>query len=76
MTWEIVVGLLSLIGSLIAVMNVVVRVNRSLTTLEAAVKRLDDTVRGQTGKNRDFYDRIGDHETRIALLENKNRQRG
>lgn len=70
MTWEIVVGLLSLVGSLIAVMNVVVRVNKSLTTLEAAVQRLDEIVREQAGKNEQFSARIGEHETRIVLLEN------
>ncbi|MCQ2354723.1 MAG: hypothetical protein MJ102_06435 [Clostridia bacterium] len=69
MTWEIVVGLISLVGSLIAVMNVVVRVNRTLTVLESAVGRLDETVRDQSAKNRAFFDRLGDHETRITLLE-------
>ena len=73
MTWEIVVGLISLIGCFIAVMNVVVRVNRSLTTLEAAVSRLDELVREQTAKTQKFTDRIGDHETRIVLLEKKGR---
>lgn len=69
MTWEIVVGLISLVGSFIAVMNVVARVNKSLTALEAAVDRLDGITREQSGKNQRFFDRIGDHETRIALLE-------
>lgn len=69
MTWEIVAGLITLTGALIAVMNVVVRVNRTLTALEGAVGRLDETVRDQSAKNRSFFDRLGNHETRISLLE-------
>lgn len=71
MTWEIMAGLITLVSALIAVMNVVVRVNRTLTALEAAVGQLDLTVREQSAKNRSFYDRLGDHETRISLLEHE-----
>ncbi len=69
MTWEIVVGLTTLSGALIAVMNVVVRVNRTLTSLESAVKRLDEAVREQSAKNRTFYEQLGSHELRLSMLE-------
>ena len=69
MTWEILSGLMTLSGALIAVINLAIRLNRTLTTLEAAVRRLDESVHSQSEKNRVFYEKIGDHETRLSLLE-------
>ena len=69
MTWEILMGLIAIVGALISLMNVVVRVNRTLTSLEDAVERLNQNVKDQSEKNRQFYEKIGDHETRLSLLE-------
>lgn len=75
MTWEIMTGLMTLCGSLIAVFNVVVRLNRTLTSLEAAVVRLDESVHEQSEKNRTFFEKIGNHETRLSLLESDSSER-
>ncbi|MGM9642427.1 MAG: hypothetical protein ACI3XI_04375 [Eubacteriales bacterium] len=75
MTWEIMTGLMTLCGSLIAVFNVVVRLNRTLTSLEAAVVRLDESVHEQSEKNRIFFEKIGNHETRLSLLESDSSER-
>ena len=40
MTWEIVSGFAVLLGAVISIMNIVVRVNRSLISLEETVRRL------------------------------------
>lgn len=69
LTWDILSGLMTLGGALIAVINLAVRLNRTLTTLESAVRRLDESVHSQSEKNRVFYEKIGDHETRLSLLE-------
>lgn len=71
MTWEITVGLFTLISAFIAVMNIVVKVNRTLTALESAVKQLTEYVEKQSKKNNNFYKQLSDHETRIAILEEK-----
>lgn len=68
-------GLMTLCGSLIAVFNVVVRLNRTLTSLEAAVVRLDESVHEQSEKNRTFFEKIGNHETRLSLLESDSSER-
>ena len=69
MTWEILTGLMTLCGSLIAVFKIVTRLNRTLTSLEDAVQNLNESVHTQSEKNRVFYEKIGDHETRLCLLE-------
>ncbi len=75
MTWEIMTGLMTLCGSLIAVLNIVIRLNRTLTSLEETVRRLDESVHEQSAKNRIFYEKIGDHEIRLSLLENDSTER-
>lgn len=74
MTWEITVGLFTLISAFIAVMNIVVKVNRTLTALESAVKQLTEHMEKQSQKNNNFYRQLSDHETRISILEEKNHE--
>ena len=42
MTWEIMSGLIVLSGAFISVMNVVIRVNRTLVSLEKTVQSLKE----------------------------------
>jgi hypothetical protein len=60
---------MTLCGSLVAVFKLVAKLNRTLTSLEDAVQNLNESVRTQSEKNRIFYEKIGDHETRLCLLE-------
>jgi len=69
MTWEILTGLMTLCGSLIAIIKIVTKLNRTLTSLEDAVQNLNESVHSQSEKNRIFYEKIGNHETRLSLLE-------
>ena len=75
MTWEILTGLMTLCGSLIAIFNIVTKLNRTLTSLEDAVQNLRMSVEAQSEKNRIFYEKIGNHETRLSLLESDSRRR-
>lgn len=69
MTWEILMGLMTLCGSLIAIIKIVAKLNRTIVSLEDAVQSLNESVHAQSEKNRIFYEKIGDHETRLSLLE-------
>lgn len=71
MTWEIAVGLFGIISAFIAVMNVVVRVNSTLSKLETAVIRLKECMERQSDKNAHFYTELSDHERRIIMLESQ-----
>lgn len=70
MTWEIAVGMFGIISAFIAVMNVVVKVNSTLSRLESAVLQLKETMERQSDKNAHFYTELSKHEKRIAMLEN------
>ena len=69
MTWDILSGLMTICGSLIAIFKIVAKLNRTLTSLEDAVHNLNESVSAQAEKNRIFYEKIGNHETRLSLLE-------
>ncbi len=69
MTWEILVGLLTLVTALIAIMNVVVKVNRALTALELSVKSLDDSIQNQADINKKIVYNLSSHEKRLVALE-------
>lgn len=71
MTWEIAVGLFGIISAFIAVMNVVVRVNSTLSKLETAVIQLKECMERQSDKNAHFYTELSDHEKRIMMLESQ-----
>ena len=78
MTWEIAVGLFTLVSALISVMNVVVKVNRTLTSLEGAVNRLNVSMEKQSTKNREIFDELDDHSLRLAIPEehDKTKEKG
>lgn len=69
MTWEIAVGMFGIISAFIAVMNVVIKVNSTLSRLEAAVLQLKETMERQTAKNAHFYGELAEHDKRILALE-------
>ena len=69
MTWEIAVGMFGIISAFIAVMNIVVKVNSTLSKLESAVKQLKDYMERQSDKNAHFYTTLADYEKRISFVE-------
>ena len=58
MTWEIVAGVTALIATVISVLTVAVKINRTLVLLEAAVERLGKLTEAQNEKNRSFEKRL------------------
>ena len=50
MTWEIVAGVTALIATIISVLSVAVKINRTLVLLEAAVERLGKLTEAQKSK--------------------------
>ena len=69
MTWEIVLGIFALIAALIPILNVVVKVNKTLCSLEMAVKELQGFIEDQSAKNGIFYTRLTEHEVRLTKIE-------
>lgn len=74
MTWEIFAGLATAITAFFPVLSVVLKLNRSLVSLEAAVKQLHEYMEKQSGRNHGFSERLMDHERRLVRLETEERQ--
>lgn len=73
-SWEIIAGLVTLLGAFISVMTVVVKVNGTLTRLDEAVRRLREALAEQQKQSDAFANTLASHETRIALLEDRGRK--
>ena len=71
MTWEIFVGLATAVTAFFPILSVVLKLNRSLASLEAAVKQLQAYMEKQSGRNHGFSDRLMDQETRLVRLESE-----
>ncbi|MGM9683084.1 MAG: hypothetical protein ACI3XQ_05755 [Eubacteriales bacterium] len=69
MTWEIVLGIFALVSAFIAVLNIVVRVNRTLCSLEIVVKQIKECIEKQSEKNSVFFSRLSEHDIRLNRLE-------
>lgn len=71
MTWEIISGFAVLLGAVISIMNIVVRVNRSLISLEETVRSLKIYMEKQDKRNGHFYSELNILDKRVTLLEEK-----
>lgn len=75
MTWEIVAGIIALIGVFGTVATWASKLSKTLTSLECTLSALDRTLNEFKENNKEshkeFYKRLEDHETRIHTLEVK-----
>lgn len=69
MTWEIAVGLFTILSALCGVMRVVVKVNRTLTTLDLSVNRLNECIADQAAKNEKIFSQLERCDRRLHELE-------
>ncbi len=69
MTWEIVVGIVTLVSALCSVISVVLRVNRTLVSLEDAVKQLRTFMETQGKENLTVRSILGNLDRRLSRLE-------
>ncbi len=73
MSWEIIVGIITLIGCGISVGTLVWKLSSAVNRLECAVNNLIDWTAHQSIKNKEFYGMLNDHEKRISILESEER---
>ncbi len=69
MTWEIAVGIVTLASALCSVISVVLRVNRTLVSLEDAVKQLRAFMETQSRENLTVRNILGNLDRRLSRLE-------
>ena len=71
MTWEITLGIFAILSAFIAVFNIVVRVNKTLCSLEAVVKQIKECLEHQSEKNGLFFSRLSEHDIRLTRIEDR-----
>ena len=71
MSWEIVVGLIALVGFLGTVSSWVWKLAGTLTKLGDGLNSLSDFKTKADEEHREIHDKLDDHELRIHDLENK-----
>lgn len=75
MTWEIVLGLIALVGFLISVGAIVAKTSQMFATLNAAITMLTETLKefkkDSKSDRKGLHDVVDNHETRIVILETK-----
>lgn len=73
-------GLCTILTAFIAVFNIIIRVNKTLCSLEVVVKQikecLDKQSEKQAEKNGIFFERLSDHEIRLTRLEDAIKEKG
>ena len=69
MTWEIIVGLITLLGAITTIAKIVSANTKALTRLEDSITRLDCTLNEQKETLDKMDCKIVDHETRLTVLE-------
>lgn len=71
MTFEILSGLIVVVGFIISIGKIVSANTKALTRLEDSINRLDTTLGEQKNNIHHLDDAVANHETRIQLLEHK-----
>jgi len=75
MTFEFVYDFIAapaaLFTAIVALFNIILRVNKTIQALEIAVNQLKECIEKQSQKNSDFYAAISEHDIRINTLECK-----
>ena len=75
MTWEIVLGLIALVGFIISVGAIIAKASQMFATLNASINMLTETLKefkkDSKSDRKELHDMVDDHETRIVILETK-----
>lgn len=71
MTWEIVVGIIALVGFIISIAKIVSNNTEALTEVKCSIDNLRSAFFEQKENVEHIQDEVNDHETRISVLEHK-----
>ena len=75
MTFEFVYDFIAapaaLFTAIVALFNIILKVNRTIQALEIAVNQLKVCIEKQSQKNSDFYTALSEHDIRLNTLECK-----
>ena len=81
--WGVVVVIIALAGLIVTIVKPIISLTKSITSLDDSVKTLQKAIDKNASDNEQDHksiwakynehsEKLGDHETRISVLENKN----
>lgn len=74
MEWTVVTVIIALVGLFMTVGKPVITLNSSITRLQDAINELREDIRVLTSRTDNQEERLQDHETRISILEEKQKK--
>lgn len=73
MTWEIVVGIIALVGFVVTLGGVIAKLSGTLTKLQTTIETLNEILaelkEQNTNEHREFYERLHTLEDRVLTIE-------
>lgn len=74
MEWTVVTVIIALVGLFMAVGKPIITLNGSITHLQDAIDELREDIKVLTGRTDSQEEKLQDHETRISILEEKQKK--
>lgn len=74
MEWTVVTVIIALVGLFMTVGKPVITLNSSITHLQDAIDDLREDIKVLTNRTDNQEERLQDHETRISILEERQKQ--
>lgn len=74
MEWTVVTVIIALVGLFMTVGKPVITLNSSITRLQDAINELREDIKVLTSRTDSQEEKLQDHETRISILEEKQKK--
>lgn len=74
MEWTVVTVIIALVGLFMTVGKPIITLNGSITHLQDAIDELRENIKVLTGRTDSQEEKLQDHETRISILEEKQKK--
>ena len=74
MEWTVVTVIIALVGLFMTVGKPIITLNGSITHLQDAINELREDIKVLTGRTDSQEEKLQDHETRISILEEKQKK--
>lgn len=74
MEWTVVTVIIALVGLFMTVGKPIITLNGSITHLQDAINELREDIKVLTSRTDNQEERLQDHETRISILEEKQKK--
>mgnify|MGYP003206704036 FL=1 len=74
MEWTVVTVIIALVGLFMTVGKPIITLNGSITHLQDAIDELREDIKVLTGRTDNQEEKLQDHETRISILEEKQKK--